>query len=248
MITYNKDKLVVDSISHFFEDNKQILKDINISVKDKETISILGVSGVGKTTLFNIIAGLISPSKGKILLNGKDITSKKAQISYMLQKDLLLPFRTVYENIALPLEIKGEDKHIIKEKIMSLVKDFGLEDILNSYPISISGGQRQRVALLRTYMFSSEVVLLDEPFSALDYFTKRGIYKWFNDLKKKLSLTSLIITHDIDEAMLLSDKIYIIKNRPGTITNIIELPKNKDLLSKEFIELKQKILKILIEE
>lgn len=239
-------KLEIEGVSHSFEGVK-IIDDINIKVNKNEIVSILGPSGCGKSTLFNIVAGLLKADKAFIYLYNdsmekEDITNKCAKVSYMLQKDLLLPFKTVYDNISLAQIIKGEKK----DKVLEYVKDFGLEGLLGKYPKALSGGQKQRVALLRTYMFSKEVILLDEPFSALDSITKAAMYKWFLDLKNKLNLTSLIITHDIDEAIYLSNAIYIINGNPGKIVKIINLnDKYKDMFSKEFIELKKEILESL---
>lgn len=239
-------KLEIEGVSHSFEGVK-IIDDINIKVNKNEIVSILGPSGCGKSTLFNIVAGLLKADKAFIYLYNdnmekEDITNKCAKVSYMLQKDLLLPFKTVYDNISLAQIIKGEKK----DKVLEYVKDFGLEGLLGKYPKALSGGQKQRAALLRTYMFSKEVILLDEPFSALDSITKAAMYKWFLDLKNKLNLTSLIITHDIDEAIYLSNTIYIINGNPGKIVKIINLnDKYKDMFSKEFIELKEEILESL---
>lgn len=239
-------KLEIEGVSHSFEGVK-IIDDINIKVNKNEIVSILGPSGCGKSTLFNIVAGLLKADKAFIYLYNdnmekEDITNKCAKVSYMLQKDLLLPFKTVYDNISLAQIIKGEKK----DKVLEYVKDFGLEGLLGKYPKALSGGQRQRAALLRTYMFSKEVILLDEPFSALDSITKAAMYKWFLDLKNKLNLTSLIITHDIDEAIYLSNTIYIINGNPGKIVKVINLnDKYKDMFSKEFIELKKEILESL---
>lgn len=239
-------KLEIAGVSHSF-DGVKIIDDINIKVNKNEIVSILGPSGCGKSTLFNIVAGLLKADKAFIYLYNdnmekEDITNKCAKVSYMLQKDLLLPFKTVYDNISLAQIIKGEKK----DKVLEYVKDFGLEGLLGKYPKALSGGQKQRAALLRTYMFSKEVILLDEPFSALDSITKAAMYKWFLDLKNKLNLTSLIITHDIDEAIYLSNAIYIINGNPGKIVKVINLnDKYKDMFSKEFIELKKEILESL---
>ncbi|MSN97003.1 ABC transporter ATP-binding protein [Campylobacter sp. FMV-PI01] len=217
--------LNIKNICHKFDD-KEILKDINLSVKKGETIGVIGPSGIGKSTLFNIIAGLLKQTSGEIIYD------KNIKISYMLQKDLLLPFKTVYNNIALPLVIQKKSKKYIKEKIESKLEIFGLKGLENKYPNSLSGGERQRAALLRTYMFSDDIVLLDEPFSALDYFTKHEIHKWFLDIKNKMNLTSLIISHDIEEVLHLCDIVYILSGRPATIKKIFEI-KGVDNLEKQ---------------
>lgn len=237
-------KLEIKNVSHNFSD-VEVIEDINISVNKNEIVSILGPSGCGKTTLFNIVAGLLNPSSGNVYLyddKGKqDITNKCAKVSYMLQKDLLLPFMTVYENIALPLTIKKVDKKEIEKKINENLSKFGLENLCDRYPKELSGGQRQRVALLRTYMFSDKIVLLDEPFSALDYITKDTMYNWFLKLKKELNLTCLLITHDIDEAIRLSNTIYVIKGSPGKIVKKFDIQKDE----KSMMEIKKKIYEVI---
>lgn len=238
-------KLEIKNVSHNFSD-VEVIEDINISVNKNEIVSILGPSGCGKTTLFNIVAGLLNPSSGNVYLyddkDKQDITNKCAKVSYMLQKDLLLSFKTIYDNVALAQIISGQKK----EKVLKYVNDFGLENLLDKYPKSLSGGQKQRAALLRTYMFSKEVMLLDEPFSALDSITKKNMHHWFLNLKNNLNLTTLIITHDIDEAIYLSDVIYIINGKPGKIVKVIKLDNNKkDIYSQEIQDIKKEILKNL---
>lgn len=159
--------LRTENINKSFDD-KIILKDINIKLNKGELVSFVGVSGSGKTTLFNIIAGLLGPDSGKVFLRGKEITNKAGKVSYMLQKDLLLPYMTIIDNVSLPLVLRGDKKKVAREKVKDLFKDFGLEGNEYKYPSQLSGGMAQRAALLRTYVFGSEVTLLDEPFSALD--------------------------------------------------------------------------------
>lgn len=165
-------------------DGKNIIEDINFHVNSGELVSIIGLSGSGKTTIFNAVAGIVPINTGKILLNDVDVTGKSGKMSYMLQKDLLLPFKTVIENIALPLIIKGMDTKSAFRKVMDNLEFFGLTGLENKYPKELSGGQRQRVAFLRTYMFSDDMNLLDEPFSALDLITKSNIHKWYMDIRK----------------------------------------------------------------
>ena len=168
----------------------------------------------------------------------------------MLQKDLLLPYRTIEDNAALPLLLKGEKKKEARKKASPLFEQFGLEGTQKKYPSQLSGGMRQRAALLRTYMFSKDVALLDEPFSALDTLTKSAMHKWYLDVMEKIQLSTLFITHDIDEAILISDRIYLLSGSPGEITGeiIIKEPKpRKDdfNLTAEFLEYKRKILSLL---
>ena len=242
-------KLEVNHISKCF-DGKPILQDISITLNQGELVSLLGVSGGGKTTLFNIIAGLLPPDKGNVILNGKDITNQPGQISYMMQKDLLLPYRTIEDNAALPLLLKGVNKRDARTQVSPLFAQFGLEGTQKKYPAQLSGGMRQRAALLRTYLFSQDVALLDEPFSALDTLTKRSIHQWYLDVMEKIQLTTLFITHDIDEAILLSDRIYLLSGSPGKIAAEIVIqepkPRRDDFsLTPEFLEYKRKILSLL---
>lgn len=241
--------LTVTDVTFAYE-NTNIIEDINIELHDKELVCLLGASGGGKTTLFNVISGLKKPDQGKVMLDGRDITGQPGNISYMLQKDLLLPYRTIEDNVALPLLIKGENKKAARQKAGELFQEFGLEGTQKKYPKQLSGGMRQRAALLRTYMFSKNVALLDEPFSALDTLTKSDMHRWYLDVMDKIHLSTLFITHDIDEAILLSDRIYLLTGRPGKITEEIVIrepkPRRKDFnLTKEFLEYKKKILKKL---
>lgn len=231
-------------------DDKTIISDINIELKDQELVSLIGVSGAGKTTLFNTISGLVAPEEGQILLNGEDITGESGHISYMLQKDLLLPFKTIEDNVALPLIIKGVKKKQAREQVHPYFKEFGLEGTEKKYPSQLSGGMRQRAALLRTYMFSAEIALLDEPFSALDTITKRAMHTWYLDIMDKIQLSTLFITHDIDEAILLSDRIYLMTGKPGRITKEIKIttprPRSEEfLLTEEFLAYKREIIEAL---
>ena len=196
--------LEVKGVSKSF-DGEEIIRDISLELKEGEIVSLLGVSGGGKTTLFNIIAGLSTPDAGNIYLEGQEITGKPGNISYMLQKDLLLPYRTLVDNVALPLTIRGMKKSEAREKAAGYFEEFGLEGAEKKYPAEISGGMKQRAALLRTYLFSEKVALLDEPFSALDMLTKASVHEWYLDVMEKIKLSTLFITHDIDEAILLSD-------------------------------------------
>ncbi|WP_427910892.1 ABC transporter ATP-binding protein [Pediococcus parvulus] len=236
-------------ISKTYSDH-QILADINIQLNQGELVSILGVSGIGKTTIFNIIAGLLSPENGEVLLKNQPITNKTGQLSYMLQKDLLLPYRTIMGNVILPALMRGTSKKVAEAKAAPLFKLFGLQHTEKRYPQALSGGMRQRAALLRTYMFDKEVALLDEPFSALDEITKHQVHAWYLNLMSKINLSTLLITHDVEEAILLSDRIYILSGTPASITKEIiidsELKKQPDFeLSTSFLDYKRQILNLL---
>ena len=226
---------------------RTIIKDINIELHKGELISLLGVSGSGKTTLFHVLSGLTTPEEGRVLLNGEDITSRPGQISYMLQKDLLFPHKKIIDNTALPLVLHGMSKNEARKKAQMYFRDFGLEGTEYQYPSQLSGGMRQRAALLRTYLSSNGVALLDEPFSALDTITKTAIHRWYLEVMQHIDLSTLFITHDIDEAILLSDRIYILNGTPGTIKDEIVIQERKPraadfALSEEFLEYKRRII------
>ncbi len=226
---------------------KKVLEDITIHLEKGELVSLLGVSGSGKTTLFHILSGLIAPDEGKVYLQDQDITSSPGSISYMLQKDLLLSHKKVIDNVALPLLLKGMKKKEARKKANPLFAEFGLEGTQLQYPSQLSGGMRQRAALLRTYLSSNGVALLDEPFSALDTLTKTSVHKWYLDVMQHIDLSTLFITHDIDEAILLSDRIYILNGAPGKIKEEIVIrekkPRAEDFaLSEEFLEYKRQII------
>ncbi|MDG3132885.1 ABC transporter ATP-binding protein [Streptococcus suis] len=214
-------KIILENVSYRY-DHTAILKQINLTVQTGEIVSILGPSGVGKTTLFNLIAGILPVEQGQILVD--NVVNPSGKVSYMLQKDLLLEHKTVLGNIILPLIIQGVAKKDAVLRAEELLLTFNLSDIRNRYPHELSGGMRQRVALLRTYMFGQDVFLLDEAFSALDEMTKMELHKWYLSIHKQLNLTTLLITHSIDEAIELSDRIYILNNKPGQI--IAELKMN----------------------
>ena len=238
--------LEAENISVSF-DGKKIIDNVSVVLNEGELVSLLGVSGGGKTTLFNVLSGLIRPDSGRVLLEGNDITSKPGFISYMLQKDLLLPYKTVLDNVCLPLTLKGMKRSDARKKVLPYFEEFGLSGCERKYPNKLSGGMRQRAALLRTYMFSDKVALLDEPFSALDTITKSNMHKWYLDIMKQIKLSTFFITHDIDEAILLSDRIYILGSVPGTITSEIVIDKedvrNSELpLTEKFITYKKKII------
>ena len=226
---------------------RTIIKDINIELNQGELVSLLGVSGSGKTTLFHILSGLIAPEEGRVLLKDEDVTLKPGSISYMMQKDLLLPHKKIIDNVALPLVLKGVDKNSARNQADSMFEEFGLEGTQYQYPVQLSGGMRQRAALLRTYLSSRGVALLDAPFSALDTITKTAIHDWYLDVMQKIDLSTLFITHDIDEAILLSDRIYILNGQPGKIRDEIIIhekkPRAKDFyLTDAFLNYKRKII------
>lgn len=239
--------LEVKNVSFTYDEKENTIEAINITLEQNELVCLLGVSGCGKSTLFNVISGLNKPKSGGVFLDGKEITGLPGRISYMLQKDLLLPYRTIEDNVALPLIIKGEKKKSARQKVQPYFAEFSLEGTQKKYPSELSGGMRQRAALLRTYMFSNSVALLDEPFSALDALTKSDIHSWYLDVMERIKLSTLFITHDIDEAILLSDRIYLMSGKPGRITKEIVIEEKKPrssefTLTDKFLEYKRMII------
>ncbi|WP_405342644.1 ABC transporter ATP-binding protein [Ruminococcus sp.] len=238
--------LEVKNVTFSYDGVNKILNDVNLVLNDGELVCLLGVSGGGKTTLFNIIAGLLEPQQGQVLLNGENITGKSGKVSYMLQKDMLLPYRTVEDNVALPLIIKGMKKKEAREKVGGYFEEFGIEGTQKRYPVELSGGMKQRAALLRTYLFSAQVALLDEPFSALDTLTKSEMHRWYLDVMDRIKLSTLFITHDVDEAILLSDRIYLLDGMGGLTDEIVikePKPRRKEfVLSEEFLQYKRDII------
>ena len=220
-----KNILDIKNLSYSFGNNP-ILKDINIHVNKNEMVAIVGSSGVGKSTLFNLIAGVLKKQVGEITINGSNDYIGK--VAYMLQKDLLFEHKTIIDNVILPLIIAKVNKKEALEEGNKILKQFNLDKYANKYPQQLSGGMRQRVALIRTYMFKRKIFLLDEAFSALDAITKKELHKWYLDLKKEFNLTTLLITHDIEEAVFLSDRIYILGNKPGEIIGEIKIEINPD--------------------
>ena len=239
-------ELIVKNVTLSYE-QKPVIEDISIELHGNELVCLLGASGGGKTSLFNVISGLRLPDKGSVILNGADITGQPGNISYMLQKDLLLPYKTIEDNVAVPLLIKGEKKKTAREKVSRYFDEFGLEGTQKKYPYQLSGGMRQSAALLRTYMFSRDAALLDEPFSALDTMTKGDMHRWYLKVMEEIHMSTLFITHDIDEAVLLSDRIYLLTGKPGRITDEILIrekkPRRQDFpMSEEFRNYKRQIL------
>lgn len=234
-------KIVLKNVSKSF-DEMEILRDINIEVKEGELVSILGPSGSGKSTIFNILTSLISSDNGEVEVSG--------DLSYMYQKDMMVPWKKVIDNIGIPLIFKGDSKKNSREKVKKHIDEFGLSGFEYKYPSQLSGGMKQRANFLKTYLTSNDIMLLDEPFGALDSMTRRKMQKWLLDLTKKMNSTILFITHDIEEAILLSNRIYVISEKPAIIKGEIEvnLPKerNEDIVtSDKFVAIKKEILKLM---
>lgn len=208
-------KLVIKNLSknYLLTNNKTVtaLKNFNLSIFPQEFISIIGPSGCGKTTLFNIIAGVEEQTSGTVMLDGNIGISRRGKFGYMFQEPLLLPWRTIVENLILGLDIRRVSRKIALKKAHTLLKEFNLEKYEDQYPSTLSGGMKQKVALLRTLLFNDSFLLLDEPFGALDQITRNSLQLWLKKVLKKFKTTVLFITHDIREAKLLSDRIIELK-------------------------------------
>ncbi|MCA0754707.1 ABC transporter ATP-binding protein [Paenibacillus sp. N4] len=213
----------------FSKESGPVLSGVSLDVRAGEFVSVVGASGSGKSTLFKLIAGLLEPDCGEIRLRGAKAGGRLGKVSYMPQKDLLLPWRTVLANCLLPLEIARSRTEPAKREITARLKDFGLAGLEHAYPDELSGGMRQRVAFLRTIAGGQELLLLDEPFGALDAMTKRDMQRWLLGLWSELGKTVLFITHDLEEALLLSDRIYMMSGTgqggSGVREMIVPLPR-----------------------
>lgn len=240
--------LTIENVSYYYDDNYQVLDNICMTVEDNQTVAIVGTSGVGKTTLFNLISSNLPLQTGAITLDGQtDITGK---VSYMLQKDMLFQHKTVLENITLPLVIKGIAKQEASHKAMALLTTFGLEQWANHYPSALSGGMRQRIAFIHTACFERSFVLLDEAFGALDAITRHNMHKWFMQYRQQMNWSTLLITHDVEEALILSDKVYVIGGKPGRILAEVTVAFDKHsfediAFQPEFLEYKRQLLAML---
>lgn len=192
-----------------------VVRDVSVAVGAGEVVCLVGRSGCGKTTLLHALSGLTTPVEGRVLLHGRDVTARPGHVSYMLQKDLLLPSRRIIDNVCLPLEIAGMGREEAHERAWALFERFGLAGCEQSWPAELSGGMRQRAAFLRTYLMGNDVVLLDEPFSALDALTRDDMRSWYCDMARELGLATLAITHDVDEAVSMAERIYVLEGNPS---------------------------------
>lgn len=245
----NPPLLEVRNLTSLYE-SLPILNDISIHLNEGEFVSIVGPSGCGKSTLFHHISGIMTPEKGSILIEGTDYTGQAGRVSYMYQKDLLMPWKKVVDNVALPLRLKGMSKRDSREKALELFELFGLEGFEKTYPYQLSGGMRQRASLLRTYLCSSDILLLDEPFGGLDAITRARLQDWLLELLGRLDVSVLFITHDIEEALYLSDRIYVLSDRPAEIRKEFvphfDRPRERDLMTdRQFAKLKLEIYQLL---
>lgn len=204
--------------------NLLTLKEISFEVARKSMVGILGPSGCGKSTLLNIISGLLLPDQGVIRIDGENVTGKTGRVSYMQQKDLLLPSLTLLDNVAIPLILKGKSRSQARNEAARSIDKFGLAGFEAYYPRQLSGGMRQRAAMLRTYLFSSDILLLDEPFASLDALTRRRMQSWLIEVFDDLGATAIFVTHDVDEALRLCDQIYVLSECPAEIKLQVSVP------------------------
>ncbi|MGG2990387.1 ATP-binding cassette domain-containing protein [Paenibacillus macerans] len=202
------------------------LKGMNLTVESGEFISLVGPSGCGKTTLLSVMAGLLAPSRGEVLLHGKPVTKPTSKVGYMLQQDYLFPWRTILGNAVIGLELTGRLTRETTQTVRNLLAEMGLGDTAGLYPGQLSGGMRQRVALVRTLATDPEVLLLDEPFSALDYQTKLQLEDLVAGTLKQRKKTGVLVTHDLSEAIAVSDRVIVLAPKPGRIRSMYTVPDN----------------------
>ncbi|MCX2726278.1 ABC transporter ATP-binding protein [Thermomicrobium sp. 4228-Ro] len=225
----------------------EALGPLDLVVTDREFLSIVGPSGCGKSTLLNIVAGLEEPSSGEVWLDGAPAPHRLGRVAYMHQRDLLLPWRRVLDNVILPLELRGVPKHEARHRALPWLERFGLAEFAAAYPAQLSGGMRQRVAFLRTLMAERPLLLLDEPFGALDALTRASLQEWLLALWEELDRTIVLVTHDVEEAILLSDRVIVLSERPGRIVDEVPValprPRTYEIVTDpRFVALKARVL------
>ncbi|MEH7353571.1 ABC transporter ATP-binding protein [Neobacillus drentensis] len=242
--------LSIENLTYAFEEKRPIFQKISMNVNEGEFVSVIGASGSGKSTLFKLITGLLEPDKGEIKINGENVGNRLGRVGYMPQQNLLLPWRTVLDNVALPLEIMKENSQKKIPEIREWLTRFGLADVEKAYPDELSGGMRQRVAFLRTIMTGKKLLLLDEPFGALDSLTKRNMHSWLLGLWGELQKTVLFITHDLEEAILLSDRIYLLGRESLKEIHVsLPRPRNPEIIyQSEFVTMRRELERLIQNE
>jgi len=231
-----------------------VLLPFDLSIPEGEFLTLVGPSGCGKSTLFNIVAGLLSPDPGGlIVIDGRPVVSTLGRVAYMPQRDLLFPWRSVLDNSILGLEVQGVSRSEARARAHDVLRQFGLEGFEDYYPFALSGGMKQRVALLRTFLFESDIMLLDEPFGALDALTRSMLQEWLAGVCERYRRTILFITHDVEEAIFLGDRVVVMTPRPGRLKLEVkvplERPRSADIVtSADFVALKRQILAAIWEE
>lgn len=205
------------------------LQDVTFSVREGDFVSIVGPSGCGKSTLLNILAGLEQPTAGRVLLDGEPVTSTSTSVGYMPQKDQLFGWRTIWGNVILGLEVQGQADRVHLDQVQTLLRRYGLADFSKKLPNQLSGGMRQRCALIRTLATDPGLLLLDEPFSALDYQTRLSVSNDIHHIIRQEEKTALLVTHDISESISMSDRVVVLSARPGRVQSIHDLSEFEDL-------------------
>jgi len=249
-------KLLVEGVSKVFRDGRKSLEtlaSIDLVVNLGEFVTVIGPSGGGKSTLFNIVAGVDQPSSGVVAIDGDATGVRAGKSGYMPQQPLLLPWRTVEENVMLGLDVRRVPRKKAQQEAQELLKRFGLAEFAHTFPATLSGGMRQRVALLRTVLFNSSFLLLDEPFGALDALTRLSLQMWLLELWQTFHSSVLFITHDVREAILLSDRIYVLSSRPARVLRVVEvdLPRprrSEHLALEQAVRLEQELVALLMKE
>jgi len=249
--TVDKDALLTVSGVGFDYENIPVLDNVDLSLNRGEFVALVGPSGCGKSTLLNLISGLSSPRKGTISANGIfESSARLGNVSYMQQRDLLRSWRTIAENCQLGMELRSISDDVSKTRVQELAKSFGLYDVLDHMPWQLSGGMRQRAALMRTILLENDVLLLDEPFGALDAITRNVLQKWLLSVLVRNDKAVLLVTHDVEEAILLADRVMIMASEPGRIiaevdVRLAESSIESSFTSPEFVELRKDILELL---
>ncbi|GLV55199.1 ABC transporter ATP-binding protein [Dictyobacter sp. S3.2.2.5] len=249
-------KLIVKGVSRTYRDGKRlldVLEPLDLTVGRGEFVSLIGPSGCGKSTLFNIVAGVDEPTSGTLAIDGDWQGKRAGCVGYMPQQPLLLPWRTVEENVLLGLDVLRLPRRESQQQARDVLKRFGLHEFADSYPDTLSGGMRQRIALLRTVLFNSSFLLLDEPFGALDALTRITLQMWLLDLLQMYHSSVLFITHDVREAILLSDRIYVLSARPASVLRVVDIdlprPRRQEMLTEDTaIHLERELLSQLVKE
>ena len=224
-----------------------VLEGVSLSVSPGEFVSLIGPSGCGKSTLLNIIAGLEEPTAGGIRFDGQPASGRPGAVGYMHQKDLLLPWRTVLDNAILGLELRGVGRAEARRRALDMAEQFGLKGFESSYPHLLSGGMRQRVAFLRTALANQDIILLDEPFGALDALTRANMQEWLLERWESWGKTVVLVTHDVDEALLLSDRVYVMTPRPARLKAVLAVdlsrPRSYGMITNDaFVRMKADLL------
>ncbi|MGB3391473.1 MAG: ABC transporter ATP-binding protein [Pseudaminobacter sp.] len=230
-------------------DGLDVLADISLTVRPGEFVSILGPSGCGKSTIFKLLTGALRADGGEVLFDGTPLTDGRRPFAFMPQRDALMPWRRIIDNATLGLEVQGLSRSQAREKVAPLFAEFGLDGFERHYPAQLSGGMRQRAALLRTVVQQRDMLLLDEPFSALDALTRAGMQRWLQAMWERHRWTALLITHDVREAVFLSDRIYVLTERPARVLDEIAVPlphPRLDLASPEASAIEARLLQTLL--